>query len=213
MWAGRPSRTVRPLTAILVAGVLTACDNEPLQIVDTLGIEEADALAEILLDLTLSGNDWVTDPESGAAGDGPAAAPVTIDTTLEFQTSCSLSGFVGVAADLVGTIDAEAGTGSLDLSIVQTHQTCRMVHVDSGKEFLLDGAPNLTADYAVSWSGGTFDAVGSYQGALDWTVEGRSGQCEIAIAFDAEGVLQERATSASLTGMVCGRAVSHSISR
>lgn len=213
MRAGRLSRGVQVLTAVLVSGAITGCDNEPLQIVDTLGVEEVDVLAEILLDLTVGGNNWVTDPQSGTAANGPAGAPVQINTSVEFETACSLSGFVGVTADLVGTVDAEAGTGSLDLTAVQTHQTCRTVHVDSGKEFLLDGAPNLTADYAISWSGGAFDAVGSYQGALDWTVEGRSGQCEVAVAFDAEGVLQQGAHSASLTGTICGRTVSHSISR
>lgn len=213
MKVGRRLRAHPLWTALVVSVGAAGCDNEPLQIVDTLGVEEVDALAEVLLDLTLGGNDWVTDPQSGVAGDGPVRAPVAIDTSVEFQTPCTLSGFVGVTADLTGTVDADAGTGSLDLAVVQTHQSCRAVHVDSGKEFLLDGAPNLSADYAVSWSGGGFDAVGSYEGALDWNVDGRSGRCEVAVAFDAEGVLEEGATSASLTGTICGRAVSHSVSR
>lgn len=203
----------RILTGVLLAGTLAACDNQPLQIVDTLGVEEIDALAEVLLDQTLQGNDQITDPQGAVAGDGPAGAPVQIDTSIEFQASCSLGGLVDLAADLTGTVDADAGTGSLDLSVVQTHQTCRAVHAESGKEFLLDGAPSLTADYAVSWSAGAFDAVGSYGGAIDWTVEGRSGRCDVAVAFDAEGMLQQGATSASLTGTICGRAFSHTVSR
>ena len=208
---GRHARTL--LTVLFVSGAMMACDNEPLQIVDTLGVEEAEALAEVLLDITLRGNAWVTDPQGGAAVGGPVGAPVMVDTSLEFQTECGLGGFVDVDASLTGTVDGEAGTGSLDLTAVQTHQNCLAVHFESGKEFRLDGAPNLAADYAVSWSGSGFDATGTYVGALDWTVDGRSGRCDVSVAFDAEGSLQEGASSASLSGTVCGSTVSHSVTR
>jgi hypothetical protein len=196
--------TGRVATGLTALALLAACDNEPLQIVDTLGLDEVDALAEVLLDLTLAGNREVTTPE----GASPPAAPTPFGATLQFQTPCPIGGWVDVVGNVSGTVDPEAGTGSLALDLVQTHEACRAVHLASGREFRLDGAPDLTVAYGISWTGGDFEAGGGYQGALDWSTDGRSGRCEVAVTFDAAGIVEEGATSASLSGTICGRTVS-----
>jgi hypothetical protein len=199
---------LRPAALLLSLTTLVACDDQPLQITDTLGGDEAQALAEVLVALTVQPGqlDVVDGP-----GSGPPAAPTTIETTLELNTPCPLGGSLDVAAALGGTFDPEAGTGAVSLDLTETHQACRVVHVESGQEFLLDGAPDLSVAYDLSWGADSYEAAGDYQGAIDWSTDGRSGRCTVALAFQSSGTIDDGLASATLEGTVCGVTISHTV--
>jgi hypothetical protein len=199
----------RILTTVAIAVGLSACDDDPVQVVDTLSEAEASALASVLLDISLEGTlDAVGDTEPPA---GPPSAPIAFETDVSFTAPCPLGGTVAATAALEGVVDAETEEWDVTLDVTETHQACVVSDADSGQTFTIDGAPDLNVAFDLEYTPDDFTVTGAYGGAVGWQTEGRSGTCTVDLGFDASGDPGTGAGTASLTGTVCGVTISHTI--
>lgn len=204
-------RTVRRAGIGALAGGIVlsaACDDQPLQVTDTLSQDEAEDLAAAILSLTLDTDLSQVQPATG----GPAAVPTTFEHTVEFTTPCPSGGSVDVVAVAEGVVDPDDGTGSLTLALSEAHDACGVTAGDPPTAWTLNGAPGLDIDYDLAWSAAAFEGGGVYDGAVDWSTGDRNGRCVIDLTFDVDGDLEAQTGAATLDGSVCGVSVSSSIS-
>lgn len=199
------------LSALLCAGLLIAtagCDNDPLQITDTLTEDEASALATALFGLTLDAS------LSGVGGssDGPAAVPQQFETSFDVSGPCPLGGSLAVEVDMAGSFDPETEVGTFELDMLETHQSCVVADPETGQEYTVSGSPNLLVEVDLAVEGTAFDVTGGYGGAVDWATGTRNGTCVVELAFTGTGDTEVGAGSATISGSICGVDVSGSFS-
>lgn len=199
------------LGLVAVAGLAACDDSTGPGPANSLTEAEALAMAQILLGQTFAAG------QQGVMGQQAAnpllgAAVVEVENELEITLPCPLGGSVLSNRTLSGTVDPETGALDLQFGLVQTHQACVVRPPDSEVQYTLDGAPNLTGDYALSLDGvGGYESAGTLTGAIAWAAGDRSGICEVSLAFSGSGQAQG-AFSLSLSGQVCATTISHEVS-
>jgi hypothetical protein len=195
--------------AAVVCVTGAACGNGPTEVVGGLTQAELEALAEVV------GTSLVS---SLANEDGPMAGPalaplaaVRLQRELSFTADCALGGSLVVSGRLDANVDQAAGTGTLEYSLTQTHQECRVASED-GVVFTLTGAPHVTSSLVARASDQVLSVEGTYQGAVAWVTEEKEGLCSLSVELEIGLDLVGEATFAAMSGTVCGVRFSRTVS-
>jgi hypothetical protein len=195
------------LTALLAA----ACDDATGP-GDALTEAEATELAEIIFSQSVVAADQGGFAPATVAGLPLAYAPVNVDNETTVTLSCPLGGSFSAARSVSGTVDTETGAVDVDVSLVQTHTECGVRGAESGTDFTLDGAPNVTSTQSLTTDGaGAFTLSGGISGAVDWVSGDRAGRCEISLEYSGSGDGQG-SLSMSLSGRMCSTTISQEVS-
>lgn len=193
----------RPLLLLLIAASVVACDDdEPVTEITT---EQAEVLTVAVWEQAYRVGVGV--PIGFGNVDAPPLAAQTTDYEDETTVSCDLSGSVTVETSAFFQQEGEGGTVSI--VGVKTHSGCTFQ--TEGFTFTLDGAPAVTTAWDFTGDGqGAVSFDGSMTGAVNVTSDQGSGLC----AFDVEwggSNTAEGTFGFQLTGTVCGRSVSRSL--
>lgn len=209
------SRTRWLVTALLLtAGGCS--DDDPAGPSGDLSAAEATELAGIVAQLAVQQGFSAASSGSGAAtapAAAPSAAPVSFENSVEFTTGCPQGGTVDVRADISGTVDNQTGALDTNLSVVQTHSSCRASGGQTGTVYTLDGAPNLTVVMGVDTDPqtGEFDIAADFDGAVGWSADGRSGTCAMDLSVVSSGSTLAGTGTNTVTGTICSISVSSTI--
>ena len=187
--------------------------GEPTGVGDVLEVEEAQALATVLVGQSM---------ESGLAGltgsaqappQAPSKVPFTVDDRVAGEIPCLRGGSYFFSGSLLGSGDAELGEMSLAFSLVQSHADCVVVDEEIGYEFTLTGDPELAFDYNLDITNQTdLYLTGTVVGGVLWgTVDGRDGSCPVDIDFKMSADGATGALSVTSEGDVCGVHVSQTV--
>ena len=172
----------RKVCILAITALLAAACDDATGPGDTLSEAEATELAEIIFSQSVVAADQGGFAPASVSGLPVAYAPVTVDTETSVTLSCPLGGSFTAARSVSGTADTETGAVDVDVSLVQTHTDCGVRGGESGTEFTLNGAPNVTSTQSVTTDGsGAFTLSGGMTGAVDWVSGDRSGRCEISL--------------------------------
>jgi len=198
----------------LFAGIVTfslaACgDDDGVTNVgaDALSATEREALAEAVAGAVVA----TFDENPGVpAQSGPQQAVVNFEETVSITVPCDLAGSVLTEGDLAVEFDDVTQEGTVEYTVTQTHQGCRM-EAEDDIVFTLDGAPSVTADLFVEFGAETLFFEGSFEGGVDWVTGDREGTCQVSAQFSADINPQTDTGSAELSGTVCGNSFSRSL--
>lgn len=201
--------------AFLAVGTV-ACGDDPTGSAGDLTDQELEELAEVVFGDALSMGFQSFDPATSFEGDpdlGVSAAAVPF--SFEFgpdDLACPLGGSVTVTLSLSGDVDETTNAGSISLGVTQDHADC-VVESESGTRFTLNGNPNTTTSVDMSVDAAQdFTLTGTFGGGVHWATGGRSDACSIALSIDASGNLTAETLIGTVSGTMCGRDVSQSLS-
>ena len=93
-------------------------------------------------------------------------------------------------------------TNQLALDVQVTPTGC--VVAGGGLQFTVDGNPNFVYVLTIT---ATFSITGSITGGLSWELDGRSGDCDIALTLEAVPDLATQTLSGAYKGTLCGHEV------
>lgn len=210
----RDSSRTRWLAAALLLTAAACSDDDPAGPTGDLTATEASELAGIVAQLGVQqGFSAAGSSTASAPAGGPLAAPIAFENTSEFSTGCPQGGTVAIQATISGTVDNETGAIDSDLAVVQTHSSCQVSGGQTGTVYTLDGAPDLAISMTVTTSpqAGTFNVTGAFDGAVSWAADGRSGTCTMDLDVTSTGNTLSASGSNTVSGSVCGIAVSSTI--
>lgn len=195
---------VRGMMLALVVAVGACGDSDdPTEVVtDELSEAEAAALAEVM-----SENAFATWQQDQAA---MAPSLATFEQSVSFEADCELGGSVSVSGDMVAETSETTEDVTIDYTVTQVHQSC-VAESSDGLRFTLDGAPDVTVNFVVETGGDLVTLDGGYAGSVDWSTDDKQGSCSVDIDFTAEVSQTGESGSASMSGSVCGRSVSNSV--
>jgi hypothetical protein len=196
----RPRFFVLLVTAVALSG----CDDE--EPVTEITVEQAE-----LLTVTV----WEQAYRVGGSipvGFGQAGSPPVAAQTMEFQdettVSCELSGSVTVGT--TAFLEEEGDGGTISIVGVQTHDGCTF-QVD-GTTFTLEGAPAITTAWDFSGDGaGSVVYDGSMTGGVEVSTDTGGGFCAFDVDWGGSSSSTAGTVSFELSGTVCGRPVSRSL--
>jgi hypothetical protein len=188
-----PIRTLRTLTVASLAVMLAGCGDSTGPNV-TLNDEQVADMMEAMAN-------------AGVAGFVPPGnlAVVTINESVE----CPNGGTVSIAA----TIDENTTTGAVSMTITQGFAGCKSAS-SSGRVWTFNGKPNIVTTFSGSENAatGVFSMNGTQKGGVSFASELGSGACDFDITFSMSGNDNTGQFSSTMSGTVCGRSVSQSIS-
>jgi len=197
------------LTAAVVCVAGAACGDGPTEVVGGLTQSELEALAEVVGASVVStlGNE---DGRMAGSSRTPSAA-VRLERELNFTADCALGGSLAVSGQLDANVDQAARTGTLEYSLTQIHQECRVASQD-GVVFTLTGAPHVTASLLAHAADRVLSVEGAYQGAVAWSTEDKEGLCSLSVELDVVLDFSGASASAAMSGTVCGVLFSRTVS-
>jgi hypothetical protein len=196
------------LLALAASLGLGACGDSGVDVgTDELTESEAAAIAQLIMSSTIAAAN-----SAQASPEGPAMAPYNFESDVDFDAPCPLGGSVGVAAHVTVSGDTEVQGGLIAMAMTQTHKSCVGQSEETGQQFTLNGNPNLAAEFRVeSDAESNIELSGSFQGAIAWESDGRSGSCDISMTFTGSGNQLTGASSSSVSGSVCGVSVTEEV--
>jgi hypothetical protein len=168
---------------------------------------------------------------------GDSTAPVTlteeqIDDMMDAMANAGTPGFVppvgnlavttltgtsdcpnGGTTTLNGTIDENEATGSFSLTVTQGFTNCKSTS-SSGRMWTFNGKPNIVITMTGSENAntGAFTFSGTQKGGLTFASDLGSGECVFDVTISMSGNYNTEQFSGSISGTVCGRSVSQSLS-
>jgi len=101
-----------------------------------------------------------------------------------------------------------ADTARITLDVQTTPSGCKTTA--GNREFTLDGDPSVRERMEIELVGFEASASGSSKGGLKWTLDDRSGSCEMDLTFTAEPVVADPADpkmESTYKGSLCGHEV------
>lgn len=151
-----------------------------------------------------------------APANGPARVPVSYSQSIDVTPQCPLGGEVRIEASSDYTGDTQEPGFELNFEARQEHNDCGVAG-ESGREFVLNGAPALEVELGiVSEDGESASWTGSFDGAVNWESEGFEGTCEVMLDFSGNvagaGEMGQGSASFFMGGTVCGHAVEQQLS-
>lgn len=188
------SRLIRGIAATSLALTIAACGDStgPVTLNDEQIADMMDAMAN-----------------AGVAGFTPP--PVGNLAVITFNTSveCPNGGTSSVAA----TIDENAATGAMSMTITQGFTGCKSAST-SGRVWTFNGKPNIVSTFSGTSNAttGAFTLSGTQTGGVTFSSDLGTGSCDFNVTFSMSGNEITQQFSGSMTGTVCGRSVSQSIS-
>jgi hypothetical protein len=197
----------RELVLVAMALGLAACESST-DVGDGLSSAEASALAGAILDLTLDAGMMQTGMAQLASG--PAAAPTTFDQRAQVEGPCPLGGTMKADLHVAGSLDLATGQGQLDLDVTAAHRGCQVKSKETGQLFELDGKPSIEAEFRLTAKPDrTFSLSGGYEGAVEWSSDGRSGTCSFDLTFSGNVNASTGNGTAKLQGTACGTTITY----
>ena len=144
-------RTFGALALSLSIG-LAACGDSGTDVgTDSLSEAEAAAIAQFIMSNTITAAN-----SAQSSPDGPAMAPYTFESEVDFDAPCPLGGSVDVAATVSVSGDTEIQGASIAMAMTQVHKSCVGQHEETGQQFPLNGNPDLTVQFAVDTDAARF---------------------------------------------------------
>ena len=196
---GRLWRMYTSCGALGIAVSLAGCGSDaPTESGDELTAAEFSDLAEVLATLGDQGLVRILPP-------APAGPALHVYTLLPITVSCPLGGTVSFG----GEVDENDLTGAHVLDFTLTYEACSAA-ASSGRTFALGG--NLSYDLffeIISSDVTTFELA--QVGGLSWSTEGKSGSCQVDIGVVATVNVLAESTTATVSGLLCGRTVSETV--
>lgn len=190
--------------AFAMSMAVAACGDSATEVVGDLSQAEAEALAEVVGSTVFSSASAVPEAE-GAPGRTPVSGSQSINTTVD----CELGGTVGVDGNLEYSGDTET-TVNATFELTQVHNGC-VAESQDGIRFILDGAPDVTSNVSLTLSENELSLEGTYGGAVDWSTDGREGNCSLNVTLSVDMSGTAESGSASMSGTVCGVAFQKSV--
>jgi len=194
----------RSLLCLLTLALAACGDDGTGPDEDELTEEEFEALLEVMVALSDIGLEAVD-------GAPPAAAPAAVPQSFEIDpvtVPCPQGGSVLLEGDAIVDNDVE----QLDMTLSLTHQACRATSQSSGLQFTIDGDPDIDYEFFIDFDDDDFDMEIDQEGAIEWSTGGRSGTCAMDIHIEFVGNITTQEFSGFVSGTVCGRDASGSLS-
>ncbi|MEM7415836.1 MAG: hypothetical protein AAF389_10100 [Gemmatimonadota bacterium] len=196
--------TLRMLSLLAVFGA-AACDEALVP--GELSEADAEALAGVIMESMFSNSTDV--PSQAPAVDGPQTVPFEFSTDVTFTADCPMGGAVTIDGSATIEGDTEAEGARIAYEVTHTHAACSGQD-ESGKQFTISGAPDLTFDFVAEVEGESVGWEGSVTGGIDWEFDGMMGMCEVNYAFSGSATGEESVT-AMLEGTICGYLINQSL--
>lgn len=195
------SRTIA--VALAAALTLSACSDSTAP----AAIQLTDAQAEDMMDaLAAVGALAATSRQTAEYRQNATTQPFTL--TIDETEPCPNGGTHRVQGTFTGN---DAGTQA-SASITQGYTGCKATS-GSGTLWTFDGAPNVKFDFNMTTdpTTGQFSLNGTQKGAIDVSSSAGSGRCAIDLTFSASGNEQTGAATATVSGLVCGRTITMTV--
>lgn len=111
-----------------------------------------------------------------------------------------------------GTVTSNDAGTQLSASLTQSYSACKATS-PNGVLWTFNGAPNLKFDFSMSVNETTanYTMNGTQKGAIDAASSIGSGRCVIDLTFTASGNLQTSTGTATVSGTMCGRTISMTV--
>lgn len=188
-------RIIRGIAATSLALTIAACGDSTAPNV-TLDDEQVADMMDAMANAGVAG---FTPPPVGNL------AVITINESLECPN--------GGTASFAATIDENSTTGAVAMTITQGFSNCKSTS-SSGRMWTFNGKPNIVSTFAGTSNAttGAFTMSGTQKGGITFSSDLGSGSCEFDVTFSMSGNENTEQFSGSMTGTVCGRSVSQSLS-
>lgn len=194
----------RPFALLAAVLTLAACGGgtEP-----TKQLDLTEAQAEDMMD-ALSAVGAFSGMYRQTAGYG-AGRTALVTVTVDDTTPCPNGGTLRTQ----GTFNSDDAGSSFSANVTQSYAGCKATS-SSGTLWTFNGAPNIATTFTMSFSEstGAYSMNGTQKGALDVASSVGSGRCNIDLTYTASGNDTTGQYTASISGTVCGRTISVTVS-
>jgi hypothetical protein len=145
---------------------------------------------------------------AGSPGFVPPVGTLAVVTVTE-TADCPNGG----TTTLSGTLDDNVNTGAFSMTITQGFTNCRSTS-SSGRVWTFNGKPNIvtTMTGSENLTTGAFSFSGSQTGGITFSSDLGSGSCDFDVTITMTGNNNTEQFSGSISGTVCGRNISQSLS-
>ena len=188
------NRIIRGFAATSLALTIAACGDStgPVTLNDEQVADMMDAMAN-----------------AGVAGFTPPPVGNLAVITINESVECPNGGMSSFAA----TIDENAATGSMSMTITQGFTGCKSAS-STGRVWTFNGKPNIVSTFngTSNATTGAFTLSGTQTGGVSFSSDLGTGSCDFNVTFSMSGNENTEQFSVSMSGTVCGRSVSQSIS-
>lgn len=192
-----PMMRAKSLSAFAVSLVLTiaACGDSTAPSVD---LDDAQ-IADMMDAMASAGVAGFTPPPTGTF------AVITFDETVD----CPSGGTSSVNA----TIDDGGTTNSVTMSFTQGFSNCKSTS-STGRMWTFNGKPNIVTTFTGTSNEetGAFSLSGTQTGGLTFSSDLGSGACDFDLTYSMSGNNNTEEFTGSVSGTVCGRNFSQSLS-
>lgn len=187
------TRLLRSFAAATLAMTIAACGDSTGPNV-TLNDEQIADMMEAMANAGVA----------GFVPPGSNLAVVTISQTVD----CPNGGSVSVAA----TVDENTTTGAVAMTITQGFANCKSTS-STGRLWTFNGKPNIVSTFngTDNPTTGAFTLNGTQKGGITFSSDLGSGSCEFDVTFSMSGNDNTEQFSGSMSGTVCGRSVSQTL--
>ena len=186
-------RIIRGIAATSLALTIAACGDSlgPVTLNDEQVADMMDAMAN-----------------AGVAGFTPPPVGNLAVTTINQSVQCPDGGTASIAA----TIDENANTGAVSMTITQGFSSCKSTS-SSGRMWTFNGKPNIVSTFSGTSNAttGAFTLSGTQSGGISFSSDIGTGSCDFNVTFSMSGNENTEQFSGSISGTVCGRSVSQSL--
>lgn len=186
----------KPLSAIAVSLLLTitACGDStaPVALDDAQIADMMDAMAT-----------------AGVAGFAPPPAGSFAVITIAETVDCPNGGTSSVNA----TIDDGGTTTTVTMSFTQGFSNCKSTS-STGRLWTFNGKPNIVTSFTGTSNPetGAFSLSGTQTGGISFSSDLGSGSCDFDLTYSMSGNENSEQFTGSVSGTVCGRNFSQSLS-
>jgi hypothetical protein len=183
------------IAAVVLAGCSDSTAPDPIQLTEAQAEDLMAALATIGSPTGLSQR-----MARYRQGDNTALITITVDE----QAPCPDGGTYRVQGTLSGN---DAGTEAT-ISTTQSYANCKATS-DNDVLWTFNGAPNIQTSVTMTSNPttGAFSLTGTQQGAIDAASTLGTGRCAIDLTYSFTGNEQTETGTISVSGSVCGRNV------
>ena len=187
-------RIIRGIAATSLALTIAACGDSTAPNV-TLDDEQVADMMDAMANAGVAG---FTPPPVGNL------AVITINESVE----CPNGGTSSFAA----TIDENSTTGAMSMTITQGFANCKSTS-STGRVWTFNGKPNIVSTFngTSNATTGAFTLSGTQKGGITFSSNLGTGSCDFDVTFSMSGNENTEQFSGSMTGTVCGRSISQSL--
>lgn len=186
---------LRFLTPAIVAFAFTACGDSTAP---NLALND-EQVADMMDAMSTAGLSGFTPPPVGSS-----LAVITVNETVD----CPNGGTTTISA----TIDDGGTSTSVSMSLTQSFTNCKATS-SSGRMWTFNGNPNIVTTFTgtSNETTGAFSLSGSQTGGVIASSNLGSGSCAWDVDYSMTGNDLTGAFSSTVTGTVCGRNISQTI--